>query len=79
MITQCEMQLHIKGFPERTEEMGDKLRATIRCNVGWDSMLGKDVEYEQLCELRASDHIVYQDKYGLLHKSVYNNENGCIT
>jgi len=29
----CEMQSHIKGFPERLEEMGDKLGTTIRCWV----------------------------------------------
>jgi len=59
--------------------MGNKLRTTIRCNVGQDSMLGKDMEYEQLCELRGSDCIVCQDEYGLLCKSVYNNEDGCVT
>jgi len=59
--------------------MGDKLRTMIRCNVGQDSMFGKDMEYEQLCELRGSDGIVCWNEYGLLCKLVYNNENGCVT
>jgi hypothetical protein len=73
------MQSHIKGFPERSEEMGDELGTTIGCNVGRDSVFGKDMEYEQFCELRGSDRIVCRNEYGLLRKSVYNNENGCIS
>jgi hypothetical protein len=79
MITRCEMQPHIKGFSEGLEEMGDKLGTTIGCYMGWDSVFGKDMEYKQLCELRGSDHIVSQNEYGLLHESVYNNEDGCVT
>jgi hypothetical protein len=79
MITQCEMQSHIKGFPERSEEMGDELGTMIRCNMGWDSVFGKDMEYEQHCRLRGSDRIVCRNEYGLLCKSVYNNKNGCVT
>ena len=47
--------------------------------MGRDSVLGKDMEYEQLCKLRGSDGMVCWNEYGLLCKLVYNNENGCVT
>ena len=50
--------------------MGDEFRALIRGNVGWNSMLGKHMEEEELCKLQRSDHVMHWDEYALLGETI---------
>jgi len=44
------------------EKMGDEFGATVRGNMAWDTMLGKDMENEKLCQLQGCDSIVSWDE-----------------
>jgi len=41
------VEFHVKGLSEGSEEVGDKLYTSVGGNVGWDSVLGEYMEYEE--------------------------------
>ena len=55
--------------------MGHKLRATVGGDVGGNTMLGKDMKYEEGGQLRGRDGVVGRYEYSLLGESVNNNKN----
>ena len=57
--------------------MRDKLRAPVRGNMAWDSMLGKDMENEQLCQLNRCDSVDRWDEDALFGESVHNYQDCC--
>ena len=63
MVTGSEVELHVKGFPETTEEMRDEFGASIGSDVEQDSVLEKDIHYEKVSELDCCESIVrwYED------------------
>ena len=46
--------------------MGDESGASIRGNAGGNSVFGKHMKEEELCELQRCDCVVHWDKYALL-------------
>jgi hypothetical protein len=68
VVSRGKMKGHIQCFSEGMEEVGDELRAPVRCNMGWNSMLREYVSKEESREVRRSDSIVRRDEYGLLDK-----------
>ena len=42
--------------------MGYKFGSTIGGDMAWDTMLGKDMENEELCKLLRCDGIMSQDE-----------------
>ena len=41
-----EMKLYVESFSERSEEVRDELCSAVRGRVQWNTVLGKDMEYE---------------------------------
>jgi len=62
MISGSEVKLHIQSSPERPEEMGNKFHAAVGGDVAWDTMLGEDVNNEELCKLLGHDGIIGWDE-----------------
>ena len=46
VISGSEMKLHVESFSERSEEVRDELRSAVGGHVRWNTVLGKDMEYE---------------------------------
>ena len=42
--------------------MGDKFHTTVQGNMAQNTLLGEDMENEELCQLRGHDGIVSRDK-----------------
>ena len=53
--------------------MGDKLRTSIRGNVGGNSVLRKDVEEEEFGQLQRSDHVVCRDEDTLFREMIHDH------
>ena len=71
MVTRSEMEFHIQGFAERSKEVRDKLRATIRCNMGRNTVFGKYMDNKELSQLSRSDGVVGRDENALLGETIY--------
>ena len=76
MIAQSEVELHVEGFPEGSEEVRDKFRASVGGDMRWYAVLGEDMKQEELCKLGGCDGVMSRDENGLLGQSVNHNENG---
>ncbi|KXN88025.1 hypothetical protein AN958_07408, partial [Leucoagaricus sp. SymC.cos] len=76
VITGGKMQLHIQCFTKRSEEVRNKLRASVRGNMSGDSMLRKDMENEQAGQIGGSNGVMSRDENTLLRKSVNDYEDG---
>ena len=61
MIPRSEVKLHVQCGSKGLEEVGYKFHSTIGSDVAWDTMLGKDVENEELCKLLRHDGIMSQN------------------
>ena len=48
VISGGEVELHVKGFTKRAEEMGDKFQTSVRGGMSRYSMFGEDVGNEEL-------------------------------
>ena len=70
MITGGEVEFHVQSLPQRAEEMGHKLRALVGGDVRGNSVLGEDMEYEKLGQLRGCDCVEGRYEYPLLGESV---------
>ena len=46
VISRSEMKLDVESFSERSEEVRDELHSAVRGHVRWNTVLGKDMEYE---------------------------------
>ena len=46
--------------------MGDKLHTAVRGDMAWNTVLGEDVENDELCQLWGRDGIMSRDKKRLL-------------
>ena len=53
--------------------MGDKLRTSIRGDVGGNSVLRKDVEEEEFGQLRGSDRVVCRDENALFREMIHDH------
>ena len=51
MITGGEVELHVQGFSERTEEPGDEFGPTVGGNMLRNSVFGEHVSNEQNCKV----------------------------
>ena len=49
VISRSEVKLHVEGFTESAEEMGDKLRAAIGGDVEGNAVLGENMHDEKSC------------------------------
>src|SRR5882672_7081857 len=58
MIPRSEVKLHVQCGSEGSEKVGNKFHAVIGSDVAWDTILGKDVENEELCKLLRHDGIM---------------------
>ena len=76
MIAQSEVELHVEGFSEGSEEVQDKFRFLVGGDMHWYTMLRKDVEQEELCKLRGRDGVVGRDENGLLGQLVNHDKDG---
>ena len=47
VVTRGEVSLHVKCLTECPEEGGHELRATVRCDMGGNSMFGEDMDDEE--------------------------------
>ena len=56
--------------------MGDEFRSTVGSDVGRDTVLGEDVQYEELGELGGRDGVMSGNEDGLLGQSVNNDQDG---
>ena len=65
------MEANVQGFIKRPKKVGDKLRTSIRGDVGENSMLRKDIEEEEFSQLWRSDCIVCRDKNTLFGEMIY--------
>ena len=44
MVPRGEVQLHVQGCAQRSEEVQDELRTPIASYMGWDAMLREDMD-----------------------------------
>jgi len=44
------------------KKMGDKFCAAVQGDMAWNTMLGEDMENEELCQLWGSDGVMSWDK-----------------
>ncbi|EJF59971.1 hypothetical protein DICSQDRAFT_63901 [Dichomitus squalens LYAD-421 SS1] len=79
MVPGDEVEVHVKDSSEGVEEVGHKFRATVRGDVGRNSVLGEDVLKEQFRELRSVECIVRRDEDGLFGEPVDDNQDVCET
>ena len=59
--------------------MGDKFRSAVGSDVAWNSMLGEDVENEELCKLLRRNHVMSRNEESLLGKMINNDQYSSIT
>ena len=59
--------------------MGDKFRSAVGSDVAWNSMLGEDVENEELCKLLRRYCVVGQTEESLLGETISNDQYSSIT
>ena len=52
MISGGEVELHVQCSSERMEEVGYEFCTAIGSDMARDTVLGKDMENEELCKLR---------------------------
>ena len=52
MISRSEVKLHVQCSSESMEEVGYEFHTAIGSDMARDTVLGKDVENEELCKLR---------------------------
>jgi hypothetical protein len=76
MISGGKVESHVQGFSEGTEKMGNKLRTSVRGNMGGNTVFGEHVENEQFCEFCGGNGIMRRNENSLLGESVDNNEDG---
>ena len=48
VISRGEVELHVEGFTQRVEEVGDKFRTSIRGGMSGYSVFGEDVGNKEL-------------------------------
>ena len=74
------METHVEGFTKRPEEVGDELRTSVRGYVCRNTVLGEDINEEELSEVGGRYGVMGGDEYGLLRQSVddykYGGESG---
>jgi hypothetical protein len=70
MITRCEVKVDVEKGAEGAEEVRDKFRSTVGCDVIRDSMFGKDMSDEELGEFLGGAFVSGRDEDGLLRESV---------
>jgi hypothetical protein len=58
MVTQSEMQFHIQGLSERTEETRHEFGTLVGGDMRWNSMLGEDMDNKKFSQLGKGDSIV---------------------
>ena len=75
VVTGSEMEFHVQGFAERSKEMRDKLGATIRPNMGRNTVFGKYMDNEELGQLSGSDGVMCGDENALLGETIYHYQN----
>ena len=56
------------------EEMGNEFNSMVGGDMGWNSVLREDMEYEQLSQILRGNSIKGQDEYPLLGEPIYNNQ-----
>lgn len=78
MISGGEVEAHVESFTERPEEVRNKLGAPVGGDMGWNSVLGEDVDEEQLGESCGGDGIMSWDEDTLFGESVDYHEDGGI-
>ena len=57
--------------------MGYKFGSMVGSDMGGNTMLGKDMEKEQLSQSGRIDGVMCGDEYALLREVVHNDEDGC--
>ena len=79
MITGSEMQFHVQSDSERVEEMGNKFGSAVASDVAWNSVLGEDMNNEELCKLVRCNRVVSQNEKSLLGEMINNDQWSGIT
>ena len=62
VISRSEVESHVLCGAEGPEEVGHKWGSTIRGYMAWDTILGEDVENEELYKLLRHDGMVSWDE-----------------
>ena len=57
--------------------MGYKLGSMVGSDVGGNTVLGKDVEEEQLSQSGGINSVMRGDEYALLREAIHDDEDGC--
>ena len=74
MISGGEVELHVQGFSERTEEPGDEFGPTVGGNMLRNSVFGEHVSNEQNCKVFGSAMNCCWNEDTLLGKAVNNHQ-----
>ena len=70
------MELHVQRDSERPEEAGHELRTTVGGDMGRNSVLGKDMEYEELGKSGGVDVVGSRNEDGLFAETVDDDKDG---
>jgi hypothetical protein len=74
VITRGEVEIHIEGLAESSEEARDKLQASVRGDVRENTVFGEDMHDEEFGKSGRVNDIVSQDEYTLLAESVHDDK-----
>ena len=59
--------------------MRDKFRSAVGSDMAWNSVLGEEVENEELCRLLRCNHVVSRNEESLLGETINNDQYSGIT
>jgi hypothetical protein len=74
MVARGEVELHVKGLAESSEEARDKLRASVEGDMQGDTVFGEDMHDKEFGESGRVNGIVSWNEYTLLTELVYDDK-----
>jgi hypothetical protein len=79
VVSGSEVEFHVEGFAETTEEVGDELGTSVRGDVEGYSVLGEDIHDKEFGELDRGEGVVCRDEDPLFRQAVDDNEDSIVS
>lgn len=75
MMSDGVVEFDVQNFPEGSEKVGNEFRASIRSDVRGNTVLGKDMNQEELSEFSRINGVVAWNEDALTGESINDDEN----
>ena len=70
------METDVQSLAKGAEKVGYEFGSTVGSDVGRNTVLGEDVEKEQLCQSGGIDGVMRGDEDALLGQAIHDNKDG---